>query len=195
MKKSADIAVVTNVTPNHLDWHTDFDEYKDFEKSVFKYRDGDGRVVLNFENEITRGFGDGRDDACYFSSKQALADGYSLEGNRIVKKQNGKIVRDVLDIGTIYIPGMHNVENYMAAIAATEGLVDDDVIRETAVDFKGVPHRIEFVRELDGVKYYNDSIASSPARNNGRDSISFSDKKVILIAGGYDNRSTISAEL
>lgn len=187
MKKSADIAVVTNVTPNHLDWHTDFDEYKDSKKAVFKYRDGDGRVVLNFENEITRGFGDGRDDACYFSSKQALADGYSLEGNRIVKKQNGKIVRDVLDIGTIYIPGMHNVENYMAAIAATEGLVDDDVIRETAVDFKGVPHRIEFVRELDGVKYYNDSIASSPARTTAG-LISFSDKKVILIAGGYDKK-------
>ena len=187
MKKSADIAVVTNVTPNHLDWHTDFEEYAESKKAVFKYRDGDGRVVLNFENNITRTFGEDREDAVYFSSKQSIKDGYSLENNRIVKKQNGEIVRDVLDIDTIYIPGMHNVENYMAAIAATEGLVSDEVIRETAVEFKGVPHRIEFVRELDGVKYYNDSIASSPARTTAG-LISFGDKKVILIAGGYDKK-------
>ena len=187
MKKSADIAVVTNVTPNHLDWHTDFEEYAESKKAVFKYRDGDGRVVLNFENNITRTFGEDREDAVYFSSKQPLKDGYSLENNRIVKKQNGEIVRDVLDIDTIYIPGMHNVENYMAAIAATEGLVSDEVIRETAVEFKGDPHRKEYVRELDGVKYYNDSIASSPARTTAG-LISFGDKKVILIAGGYDKK-------
>lgn len=187
MKKSADIAVVTNVTPNHLDWHTDFAEYAEAKKAVFKYRRTDGKVVLNFENDITRSFGEGRDDAVYFSSKQELTDGYSLENNKIVKKSGGKIVREVLDIDTIYIPGMHNVENYMAAIAATEGLVNDDTVRDTAVNFKGVPHRIEFVRELDGVKYYNDSIASSPARTTAG-LISFGDKKVILIAGGYDKK-------
>ncbi len=187
MKKSADIAVVTNVTPNHLDWHTDFEEYAESKKAVFKYRSGEGRVVLNFENDITRKFGEGRDDAAYFSSKRGLSSGYSLEDNRIVKKQDGEIVRDVLDIDTIYIPGMHNVENYMAAIAATEGLVSDETVRETAVEFKGVPHRIEFVRELDGVKYYNDSIASSPARTTAG-LVSFGDKKVVLIAGGYDKK-------
>lgn len=187
MKKSADIAVVTNVTPNHLDWHTDFEEYADSKRAVFEYQSIDGRVVLNFDNDITRGFGKDRGGAVYFSSKEEVCDGYCLKNNKIVKMENKQVARDVLDIDTIYIPGMHNVENYMAASAAVEGLVSDDVIRETAVEFKGVPHRIEFVRELDGVKYYNDSIASSPARTTAG-LVSFGDKKVILIAGGYDKK-------
>lgn len=187
MKKSADIAVVTNVTPNHLDWHTDFEEYAMSKRAVFEYQDADGRVILNYENDITRGFGEGKSGAVYFSSKTELADGYFLKDRKIVKSADGKVERTVLDIDTIYIPGMHNVENYMAAIAAVEGLVDDDVIRETAVEFKGVPHRIEFVREYNGVRYYNDSIASSPARTTaGLES--FGETKVILIAGGYDKK-------
>ncbi len=187
MKKSADIAVVTNVTPNHLDWHTDFEEYSNSKRAVFAYQDEGGRVVLNFDNDITRGFGDGSQNAVFFSSKESVKDGYGLEGNIIVKYKDGAVERKILDINTIYIPGMHNVENYMAAIAATEGLVSDEVVRETATEFKGVPHRIEFVRELDGVKYYNDSIASSPARTTAG-LVSFGDKKVILIAGGYDKK-------
>lgn len=186
MKKSADIAVVTNVTPNHLDWHTDFEEYAESKKAVFKYQGADGRVVLNYDNEITKAFGEGRNGAVYFSSKTEVSDGYCLKGKNIVRIKDGE-ERVVLDTETIYIPGMHNVENYMAAATAVEGLVEDEVIRTTAVEFKGVPHRIEFVRELDGVKYYNDSIASSPARTTAG-LVSFGDKKVILIAGGYDKK-------
>lgn len=186
MKKSADIAVVTNVTPNHLDWHTDFEEYAESKKAVFKYQGTNGRVVLNYDNEITKAFGEEQNGAVYFSSKTELADGYCLNGKNIVRIKNGE-ERVVLNTETIYIPGMHNVENYMAAAAAVEGLVEDEVIRTTAVEFKGVPHRIEFVRELDGVKYYNDSIASSPARTTAG-LVSFGDKKVILIAGGYDKK-------
>ncbi len=187
MKKSADIAVVTNVTPNHLDWHTDFEEYATSKRAVFEYQDADGKVVLNYENDITRGFGTDKSGAVYFSSKKELADGYWLKDGKIVKSVGGKVERSVLDIDTIYIPGMHNVENYMAAIAAVEGLVDDDIIRETAVEFKGVPHRIEFVRRYNDVKYYHDSIASSPARTTaGLES--FGETKVILIAGGYDKK-------
>ena len=187
MKKSADIAVVTNVTPNHLDWHTDFEEYAESKKAVFKYQDENGKVVLNFDNDITKAFGEGKEGAVYFSSKTDAENGFCLKDGNIVRTKNGVVERVVLDINTIYIPGMHNVENYMAASAAVEGLVDDDVIRTTATEFKGVPHRIEFVRELDGVKYYNDSIASSPARTTAG-LVSFGDKKVILIAGGYDKK-------
>lgn len=186
MKKSADIAAVTNVTPNHLDWHTDFEEYADSKKAVFAYQGENGRAVLNYDNEVTRKFGEEASNVVYFSSKQKLSDGYYLKDNMIVRAKNGA-EENVLDINTIYIPGMHNVENYMAAAAAVEGLVEDDVIRKTAVEFKGVPHRIEFVRELDGVKYYNDSIASSPARTTAG-LVSFGSKKVILIAGGYDKK-------
>lgn len=187
MKQSAHISVVTNVTPNHLDWHKDFEEYKDSKKAVFKFQKVGDRVVLNYDNDITRGFNSETDNGVFFSTAERLKDGYCLDGDYIVKFENGVLSKKVLDINTIYIPGMHNVQNYMAAIAATEGLVKDETVRETAVEFKGVPHRIEFVRELGGVKYYNDSIASSPARTTaGLES--FGDKKVILIAGGYDKK-------
>lgn len=187
MKQSADIAVVTNVTPNHLDWHTDFQEYVDAKKAVFTYQSADGKVVLNYDNAITQGFGNEVKNAVYFSSAKLLEDGYCLEDDSIVYRQQGKTVRKVLKRGDIYIPGMHNVENYMAAIAATDSLIQDEVVRTTAKEFKGVPHRIEFVRELNGVKYYNDSIASSPARTTAGLK-SFGEKKVILIAGGYDKK-------
>lgn len=185
MKQSANISVVTNVTPNHLDWHTDYQEYIDAKKAIFAFAENE-KIVLNYDNEITRDFGKGKNPV-YFSSKELLENGYCLKDGWIVRMEDGKIQREVLDIDTIYIPGMHNVENYMAAIAVTEGLISDDIVRETATEFHGVPHRIEFVRELDGVKYYNDSIASSPARTTAG-LVSFGDQKVILIAGGYDKK-------
>ncbi len=187
MKQSGDIAVVTNVTPNHLDWHTDFQEYIDSKRAIFEYQKNNGKLVLNYENDITRDFGKGREGVVYFSSKATLENGYCLKDNYIVYMENGVVSRQVLNINDIYIPGMHNVENYMTAIGAVDSLVDDDVIRTTAVDFKGVPHRIEFVREINGVKYYNDSIASSPARTTAGLK-SFGGEKVILIAGGYDKK-------
>lgn len=186
MKQSAHISVVTNVTPNHLDWHTDFQEYVDAKKAIFANVENQ-KVVLNYDNEITQNFGKEKECLVYFSSKEVLQDGYCLADGKIVKMEAGKVSREILDIDTIYIPGMHNVENYMAAIAVTEGLVSEDVVRETATEFHGVPHRIEFVRELEGVKYYNDSIASSPARTTAG-LVSFGDQKVILIAGGYDKK-------
>ncbi len=186
MKKSAQISVVTNVTPNHLDWHTDYQEYIDAKKAIFSNKENQ-KVVLNYDNEITRNFGKEHENPVYFSSKERLNDGYCLQGETIVKMEQGVAVKEVLDINTIYIPGMHNVENYMAAIAVTDSLISEDVVRETATEFHGVPHRIEFVRELDGVKFYNDSIASSPARTTAG-LVSFGDQKVILIAGGYDKK-------
>lgn len=187
MKQSADIAVITNVTPNHLDWHTNFEEYVESKKAVFSHQGTDGKVVLNYDNLNTRAFGEEAGNVTYFSSKELLSDGYCLEDSVIVFRKNGSTVRQVLDMDDIYIPGMHNVENYMAAIAATDSLIQDNTVRTTAKEFKGVPHRIEFVRELDGVKYYNDSIASTPARTTAG-LISFGEKKVILIAGGYDKK-------
>ncbi len=186
MKRSPHVAVVTNVTPNHLDWHTDFDEYIDAKRAVFKFQKPGDIAVFNYDNEITRGFGGESGNGVYFSRRETLDDGYCLEGDMIVKRVGGATEREVLDINDIYIPGMHNVENYMAAIAAVSGYVGDDVIRETAKKFTGVPHRIEFVREIDGVKYYNDSIASSPARTTA--GLNSFNRKVVLIAGGYDKK-------
>ena len=178
MKKSPHIAVITNITPNHLDYHKDYDEYIDAKKNVMRYQSADDILVVNAANEVTAKIGKEAKGKLYdFSSK---VDAYiSLKNGEIVK--NGK---PVLKISDIKIPGMHNVENYMAAIGATDGLAKEEAVREVAKTFGGVPHRIELVRVLDGVSYYNSSIDSSP--NRTINTLKVFDKKVILIAGGKD---------
>ncbi len=185
--KCPQIAVVTNVTPNHLDWHTDLKEYEDAKKNIFLNQNDNDITVLNYDNEVTKNFAAETKNHIFFSRKHNLENGICLFENNIVLKEDGKIKETILDINTIKIPGMHNVENYMAAIAATICMVSVETIRYVAANFGGVPHRIEFVREIDGVKYYNDSIASSPARTTAG-LVSFGSNKVILIAGGYDKK-------
>ena len=187
IKKSPKIAVITNVTPNHLDWHTDLKEYETAKKNIFLNQDNDGITILNYDNEVTRNFAKETENHIFFSRKHNLDNGICLIENYIVLKENGKAKQTILDINKIKIPGMHNVENYMAAIAATLGMVSLETIKYVAENFGGVPHRIEFVREIDGVKYYNDSIASTPARTTAG-LISFEDANIVLIAGGYDKK-------
>lgn len=177
MRRSADVAVVTNLAPNHLDVHKDMDEYVQAKKNIFAFQSEKDTLILNADNHITAGFsGKGR---TRFFSRFNSTDGVYLK--------DSTIFRDgipVLNKNDILLPGEHNVENYMAAILAVEGLVDDEVLRFVAKNFTGVEHRIELVRVKDGVKYYNDSIASSPSRTiAGLRSFS---QKVLLIAGGYD---------
>ena len=185
MKHRPDIAVVTNVTPNHLDWHTDFDEYVNAKKNIFQGQKACSRVILNYDNQVTRGFAESAQAPVFFSRDSELENGVFLQGDAIVRKADGRI-EEVLNTRDIRIPGMHNVENYMAAIAAVYDMVGKETINQVAKNFNGVPHRIEFVREIDGVRYYNDSIASSPARTTA--GLKSFDKKVILIAGGYDKK-------
>ena len=178
MRHSAHVAVVTNLAPNHLDMHKDMDEYVDAKKNVFKYQSQADTLILNGDNAITKEFrskGKNR----FFTRLGKTDNGVSLQGDMICR--DGVPVLDKKDI---LIPGEHNVENYMAAILAVEGLVEDEIIRHVAKTFGGVEHRIELVREKDGVKYYNDSIASSPSRTIA--GLRSFDQKVLLIAGGYD---------
>lgn len=182
IKYSPDISIITNITPNHLDVHKSMEEYTEAKKQIFAA--SHGRVVLNFDNAITRNIaGEIGDRAVLFSSKEMLDNGYCIEAGYIVLRSDGKSKR-ILALSDIKIPGMHNVENYMAAIAATEGFVSKEDIAAVAREFGGVEHRMELVRELSGVKYYNDSIASSPTRTIA--GLRAFNKKVILIAGGYD---------
>ena len=177
MTRSPQIAVVTNLAPNHLDVHKDMEEYVDAKKNIFRFQGKDDRLILNADNAITAGFA-GNGDTGFFSRKG--------QTNR-VWEENGVIYRrgeKVLESGDILIPGTHNIENYMAAIAAVEGLVSDETIRSVAKNFGGVEHRIELVRIKDGVRFYNDSIASSPSRTIA--GLRSFKEKVILIAGGYD---------
>ncbi len=185
MRQSPDVAVVTNLAPNHLDIHKDMQEYIDAKKNIILYQNKDNKAVLNLDNDITRSFApDCRGEVDFFSRTQSVENGAYLDGDMIVYSRNGERT-ELLDIRDIKIPGMHNVENYMTAICAVWGVVEPENIRYVAREFGGVEHRAEFVRELDGVKYYNDSIASSPTRT-ASGTLSLYDFKIILIAGGYD---------
>lgn len=186
MRQSPEIAVVTNLAPNHLDIHKDMREYIDAKKNIVLHQNAFSRAVLNMDNEITKGFAANCRGMVYgFSRRQTLLNGcYTEKDGSIMMAENGN-AKKVMDISDIKIPGMHNVENYLAAVAAVWGMADADTIRRVARDFGGVEHRAEFVRELQGVRYYNDSIASSPTRT-ACGTLSLYDEKIILIAGGYD---------
>ena len=176
MKRSPARAVITNLAPNHLDIHKDMAEYVQAKTNIFRYQDESGILILNADNPITAAFrGNGK---TLFFSRQKEADVCLADG--VICRHGEK----VLKTSDILIPGVHNVENYMAAIAMVDGLVSDETIRQVARTFGGVEHRIELVRVKDGVRFYNDSIASSPSRTIA--GLRSFPEKVILIAGGYD---------
>jgi len=182
MQTSPEISVVTNVAPNHLDYHKDMDEYTNAKKNIFLNQNHTGKLIINSENAITNSF---EDDAVGEVAKFSLHNRVS-HGTHIYR---GKIYYDdemVLNVKDIILPGEHNVDNYLAAICATYPLVDTSSIVKVAKTFGGVAHRLEFVREYKGVKFYNDSIASSPTRTTA--GLKSFDDKVILIAGGYDKK-------
>ena len=176
MTRSPQRAIITNLAPNHLDIHKDMAEYVDSKKNIFRFQDETGLLILNADNDITSGFR-GNGETRFFSrmgqAHVCLKDGMIFRGEEAV-----------LNTADILLPGVHNIENYMAAIAMVEGLVEDEVIRHVAKNFGGVEHRIELVRIKDGVRFYNDSIASSPSRTIA--GLRSFKEKVILIAGGYD---------
>ena len=171
MTLSPQVAVITNLAPNHLDVHKDMDEYIWAKQNLYRHQKPGDILVVNADNDITSAFKGSR--------QKTLEKGVYLKENVIYRDET-----PVLDTKTILLPGVHNVENYMAAIGALQGIASDEAIRYVAANFGGVEHRIELVRIVDGVKYYNDSIASSPSRTiAGLKSFS---QKVLLIAGGYD---------
>lgn len=195
MKRSPSRAVITNVTPNHLDWHTDMDEYTNAKCNIYRYAPI-SHLTVNSENEISASLGANADiPVTFFSSK--TSDPEKMIGGRenvcavcekdgYITVYDGKAEERIIRTEDIKIPGRHNVENYMAAISLTKGLVSPESIGEIARTFAGVPHRLELVRELDGVKYYNSSIDSSPTRTAA--ALSALREKPIIICGGYDKQ-------
>lgn len=186
LSDSPDIAVFTNLSPNHLDIHKSMEEYAQAKENIFSHQSREGIAIFNRDNELTNEMaGRAPGKVLQFSRRQSLENGVFVENDRIVVAQNGQR-RELFDPERILIPGLHNVENYLAAIAAVQGMVSDEVILHTAETFPGVEHRIELVRTLRGVRYYNDSIASSPTRTIA--GLRSFKQKVILIAGGYDKK-------
>ncbi len=178
MKKSPHIAVITNITPNHLDWHKDYKEYIDAKKNIALYQDENDILVVNNGNEETIKIG---------NSAKSQVRTFSAKVDALVHLKNDAIYygnEEILKVSDIKVPGAHNVENYMSAISAVHDLVDKNTINKVAREFGGVPHRIELVRKLDGVRYYNSSIDSSP--NRTINTLNVFCEPVVLIAGGKD---------
>ncbi len=192
--RSPSSAVITNISPNHLDWHHGMDEYILAKSNI--YKNGASRLVTNASDDTCLSLAKESGIAIeLFSARLSLSQilekypnasaVFYLENNAICRYSAGK-TQTLLDASTIRIPGIHNIENYMAAIALTWGEVDIDKIKELAESFSGVEHRLEFVRELDGVKYYNSSIDSSPSRTAA--ALSALKEHPIVICGGYDKK-------
>lgn len=185
MRSSPDVAVVTNVAPNHLDVHKSMEEYIEAKCNILRHQNAFSVAVLNADNEITMDMAKlVRGELRLFSHLGPVENGaYLREDGMLCYCEHGKTT-ELFHRSEIRIPGLHNVENYLTAITATWGEVSVDTIREIAKNFGGVEHRIEFVREYEGVKWYNDSIATSPTRTIA--GLSCFDQKVILLGGGYD---------
>ena len=184
MKKSPMTAVITNLAPNHLDVHKDMQEYIDSKKNIFIHDPQPRRVVLNADNGITSSFvPEVRGQCLTFSRRQPVENGVFWQDGVIYAAVDGRTT-EIMRSDDIFLPGAHNIENYMAAFAALWGYVPAEAMVKTAREFKGVEHRIEYVRTLNGVKFYNDSIASSPSRTTA--GLRSFKQKVILIAGGKD---------
>ena len=184
MEISPNISVITNITPNHLNIHKDYNEYIEAKKNIFKYQKEDEIVVLNYDNEITRNCAkEANSKVIFFSSKEKLDNGFIVDEG-IIKECEDKVRKHILNTKDVILRGTHNYENIATAIAATSTLVDLDVAVDAVKDFKPVEHRLELVKEIDGVKWYNDSVSSSPTRTIA--GLNSFDEEIILIAGGYD---------
>ena len=187
MRKSPDVAVVTNVAPNHLDVHKDMDEYIAAKKNILLHQNAFSKTVLNMDNDITNQMSELVRGKLYQFSRRSIPDNsaYLSENGSIIMVNNGEQT-EIMKASDIRLPGIHNVENYLTAISAVYDDVDRNNIVKVAREFGGVEHRIEFVREVGGVKYYNDSIATSPTRTiAGLNSFG---QKLVVIAGGYDKK-------
>lgn len=184
MNVSPDVAVITNITPNHLNIHKDLKEYIESKKNIFKYQNKDGILVLNYDNDITKQCGnEANGNVIYYSSKAKLEDGWIVDEG-IIKECKDNLRKHILDTKNVKLRGMHNFENISAALAATKQFVDIKDAVKAICDFQGVEHRLELIREIDGVKWYNDSVSSSPTRTIA--GLKSYDEDIILIAGGYD---------
>ena len=188
MRRSPDTALITNVAPNHLDMHKDMQEYVDSKKNLYRHQDAFSRTVLNWDNDITRSMAEEvRGDLYWFSRRETVSRGTYLDTDGVLHHidETGDVA--LFPMQEIRIPGMHNVENFLGVIAALWGEVSPELFCTVAREFAGVEHRIEFVRELDGVKWYNDSIASNPTRTIA--GLYSFNQKLCIIAGGYDKGS------
>ncbi len=187
MDESADIAVIKNITPNHLDWHTGMDEYIESKKMIYKKQSSDGLLVLNYDDPITRSIADeAKGTVRWFSMKEHVPVGAYLDSEGNLCYTDGDTDHIIMNKADIRLVGDHNAENYLTAIATVWGMVSVETIKILAKEFGGVEHRMEYVRTFNGVDFYNDAIATSPTRAIA--CLKSQEKPIVLIAGGYDKK-------
>jgi UDP-N-acetylmuramoylalanine--D-glutamate ligase len=185
MRESPDVAGITNIRPNHLNVHGTMEEYTQAKCNILAHQNAYSKSVLSWDDETTRGLAPiVRGKTVYFSTKIKPEEGSYLREDGMLCYNAHGTETEYVNMRDIKIPGMHNVEDYLTAIAMTYGEVKPETVAKVAREFGGVEHRIEFVRELDGVKYYNNSIASSPTRVLA--CLAAFDQKQIMIQGGSD---------
>lgn len=178
------VAVVTNISPNHLDKHKDYQDYIDAKRAEFEHQNENDKLILNFDDEHSAYYAHfAHAPVSYFSDKHRVDRGVICE-NGLILRVNGAEQQEIMGADEIKLPGEHNLLNYLAAFAAVEGLVSNEICRQVAMTFAGVEHRLEQVRVLNGVTYINDSIGTSPTRTSA--GLHALKVKPIVIAGGYD---------
>ena len=181
MRVSPEVAVVTNISPDHLDVHASYQEYIEAKKSIFLNQDKSGCVILNHDDNIVSKFSSEALGHVKYFSCEYIKDCYYLDGDKI--KYNHEVV---IDTNKILLRGVHNYLNICAALNAIRDYinVDNETLEKIVAKFTGVSHRLEFVREIDGVKWYNDSASTTPDKSIA--GITAFSEPVVLIAGGYD---------
>ena len=186
-----DVSAILNITPDHLNRHHTMECYIAVKESITSNQTEEDTCVLNYDDKVLREFGQSEElkpKVIFFSSRQKLDDGYYLDGDMIYYAKNKK-AEAVLDVRELNLLGRHNYENVMAAIAISRAMgVPMETIVKVAKEFKAVEHRIEFVLERSGVKYYNDSKGTNP--DAAIQAIRAMPGPTLLIAGGYDKQST-----
>ena len=185
MTCSPDVAVITNIAPNHLDIHKDYQDYIDAKKQIFRNQKRGSRLVLNRDNAVTVACApEAKGDVVWFSRQSAVEHGVYLRPDGMICANMDGAETEILPASELAVPGVHNVENMMTAFAAVWDRVSTEAMVSVAHSFTGVAHRLETVRVHKGVTYINDSIASSPDRTMA--GLACFDERVILIAGGKD---------
>lgn len=184
MNVSPNISVVTNITPNHLNVHKDMEEYILSKRRIIDNQNENDICVLNYNDKIVKDFSNfAKGKVRYFSNIDNITDGFCIKNDAIYQVVNNNYYK-IMDTKDIMLRGKHNYENICTCLTAISDLIDIDKTIQVFKTFKGVEHRLEFVREINGIKWYNDSVSSSPTRTiAGLNSYS---ENIVLIAGGYD---------